>query len=275
MRSNFNDIETLVVTMGLTDPTELLDRMNIQSDFVIGNQSDRNENERVRYNGHEGVVLTREERGVGLNRNTVLSNADKSICVLADDDMVFRDGYVDTVVSWFDRIRKADILIFNLGDDTEPNYQGERKNKRVKRINPLNYMNYGAARIVFRRKAVSYQGIFFNTNFGGGTRHMCGEDTLFLKDCIRHGLRIYAVPDHIASIKSARESTWFHGYTREYFFDKGVFLSLASPRMASLLGLYFVMRHGEYSSSGLSRHEILKAIRSGIRYIRKREYNLS
>ena len=218
------------------------------------------------------MVLTRAERGVGKNRNTVLSNSGKNICVLADDDMVFRDGYADIVVSWFDRIKKADILIFNLGNDTESSYQGERKNKRVKRINFVNYMNYGAARIVMKRKAVSYQGIFFNTNFGGGTPHMCGEDTLFMKECIRHGLRIYAVPDYIASIKETRESTWFHGYTKEYFFDKGIVLSLVSPRMACLLGIYLVMRHREYKNSGFSRFEIFKAIKSGIRYIRKREY---
>lgn len=166
MKDNRNGIETLVVTMGLTDPAELLEIMNIQSDFVIGNQSDSHKNLHVRYKKHEGVVLTRAERGVGKNRNTVLSNAGKNICVLADDDMVFRDGYADIVVSWFDRIKKADILIFNLGNDTESSYQGERKNKRVKRINSVNYMNYGAARIVMKRKAVSYQGIFFNTNFG-------------------------------------------------------------------------------------------------------------
>ena len=274
MRSNSNEIETLVVTMDLNNPTELLEKMNIQSDFVIGNQSNSNESEHVRYKSYEGVVLTREEKGVGLNRNTVLSNAKKSICVLADDDMIFRDGYVDTVVSWFDKNKKADILIFNLGDDKELNYQGERKNKRVTRINSLNYMNYGAARIVMRRKAVSYHGLFFNTNFGGGTQHLCGEDTLFLKECINHGLRIYAVPDYIASITKTRESTWFKGYTKEYFFDKGVFLSLASPKMAFPLGLYLVIRHKEYTSSGLSRYEIMNAIRSGIRYIRKKAWDL-
>lgn len=272
MRSNCNDIETLVVTMGLKKPTELLEKMNIQSDFIIGNQSDSNGSEHIQYKSYEGVVLTREEIGVGLNRNTVLSNARKNICVFADDDMVFRDGYVDTVVFWFGKIKKADILIFNLGDDTELNYHGRRKNRHVTRIHSFNYMNYGAARIVIRRKAVSYHGLFFNTNLGGGTPHQCGEDTLFLKECISHGLRIYAVPDYIASITTTRESTWFHGYTKEYFFDKGVFLSLASPKMAFLLGLCLVIRHREYTSSGLSRYEILNAIKSGIRYIRKKEY---
>lgn len=269
MRSNCKDVETLVVTMGLTNPTALLEKMNIQSDFVIGNQSDSNETNHVQFKSYEGFVLTREEKGVGFNRNIVLSNARKSICVLADDDMVFRDGYVDTVVYWFDRIKKADILIFNLGDGKELNYTGERNNKSVKRINFFNYMNYGAARIVVKRKALSYHGLFFNTNFGGGTPHQCGEDTLFLNECIRHGLRIYAVPDYIASISKTRESTWFHGYTKEYFFDKGVILSLVCPKMAFLLGLYLVIRHREDKSSDLSIYEILKEIRSGIRYIRE------
>lgn len=49
MKDNRNGIETLVVTMGLTDPAELLEIMNIQSDFVIGNQSDSHENLHVRY----------------------------------------------------------------------------------------------------------------------------------------------------------------------------------------------------------------------------------
>ena len=73
-------------------------------------------------------------------------------------------------------------------------------NKKIIRVRRHNYAKYGAARMAFRREAVQSSGISFNLSFGGGARYGSGEDTVFLKECLDKGLRIYAVPYFLAEI---------------------------------------------------------------------------
>ncbi|HAZ18611.1 MAG TPA: glycosyl transferase 2, partial [Clostridiales bacterium] len=95
-------VEVLVASMHQTNHG-LLQKMNIQSDAIIGNQCDRNEIENFIYQGHKIRYLSFCERGVGLNRNNALMRATADICILADDDMVFDDGYEQKVKTWFAR----------------------------------------------------------------------------------------------------------------------------------------------------------------------------
>lgn len=267
MDNNISDIETLIVTMEMNDPICLLKHMNIQTNFVIGNQSDSDKCEKVVFNDLSGLIVSRSERGVGRNRNTVLGNAKGKICVLADDDMVFVEGYPNIVKNCFSENSDADVIIFNLLGDNA--YEGERKTKKKKNISLFNYMNYGAARIAFRRNAILYKGIMFNLCFGGGTIHQCGEDSLFLRQCLKAGLKVVAVEQSIATINAERESTWFNGYNDKYFFDKGVFLKIAHPSMACLFAAYLVIRHNEYTTDDYSKIEVFRKILKGIRYASK------
>ena len=260
-------LELLVPTMHQKD-TSLAEKMNIQTDAVIVNQTDVNEYQEYRHNDCRIRMYSFAERGVGLSRNTSLMRSAADICILADDDMRFHDGYADVVRKAFAENPEADVIIFNLVETGV----ASRVSQTVRKVNWLNYMNYGAARIAFRRLAVSYKGISFNLNFGGGTKHQCGEDTLFLRDCLAAGLTVIAVPVSIAVLLDDRPSTWFQGYNRKYLFDKGVVLSLAHPRLAVLFCLYLTLRHSEYACDGMSRMGVFAEMCRGIQYVKKKEY---
>ena len=230
-------IQTLVVTLQQED-CRLAERMNIQTDAVIGNQCDRNDLVEFEYNGHKIQMVSTSTRGVGINRNQVLMRADADICVLADDDMTFLDGYEETVRYWFQKLPEADLLVFNLQEEKPRRY----KNKKVRRIGNHNFGRYGAARLAFRRESIAFSGIMFNTLFGGGCRYSCGEDSLFLKDCLRKGLRIMAVPATLAAIRDG-DSTWFQGYTDKYFLDKGILYYALDRRLSRFYALMLGLRH--------------------------------
>lgn len=267
MDENYCDeVQTLIVTMNLDNEVDLLEKMNVRTGFVIGNQTKKDERRYITFRGYKGVVLSRDETGVGKNRNATLFNATGDICILADDDMVFLDEYPEIVKKTFSTIKDADVLIFNLCNNA---YDGERKTKKRKRIHIYNYMNYGAARMAFKKSSICYSGISFNILFGGGTPHKCGEDSLFLRECLRKKLKIYAVEESIAAISNERESTWFEGYDEKYFFDKGVFLKIAHPLLAKFYALLLVIRHKEYLTAGRNKISIYNMIREGIVYVRK------
>lgn len=265
-------VEVLVATMNQKDHS-LLKTMNIQTEAIVANQCDRNLIEEFDFSGRKCIYLNFNERGVGLNRNNALMRAAGDFCVFADDDMVFYDGYNEIVTEAFRKIEKADVLIFNIDEDGQTT---RRKNTRTKRIGILNYLNYGAARIVIRRQDVLYKGISFNLNFGGGTRHSCGEDTLFLRECLRKRVKIYAVPVSIAKLVEKRQSTWFQGFNEKYFFDSGILLSIAHPILCHLLAIYFVLKHKEYRISEIDgRFPVIKAYERGIFYSYKKKWRKS
>lgn len=155
------NVETLVVTTGQND-NHLPQQMRIQTDALIGNQCGRDSLSEFTYCSHKIRYISTSTRGVGINRNEVLMRATGDICVFADDDMTFLDGYEEIIRSWFQKLPQADMLLLNLEGG-----KARYRNTKVTRITPANYGKYGAARMVFRREAVLFSGVMFHTMFGG------------------------------------------------------------------------------------------------------------
>lgn len=239
MKEIENRVEVLITTMHCKNYTELLIKMNIQSNSRIGNQSDKNEIVEFVYKNATHTAYQFHERGVGLNRNNLLMRTDAEFCLFGDDDIIYVDDYETIVLQYFQKYQDADVLIFNLDEKRSTRY----KIKEDHKVNFFNFMRYGAARVAIRTKSIQMNGILFNTCFGGGTAHSNGEDTLFLNACIKAGLHVYAVARTIGTLTDDRESSWFHGYDAKYFVDKGMLYFLIDRRYYRFLILYDAIRH--------------------------------
>ena len=257
------DIQTLVVTTGQTDHS-LLDKMNIQTDVIVGDQCHRDEILRGTYKDHTLLWLSLRERGVGLNRNTVFMRATADICVFADDDMVFHEGYAQVVRELFEKYPEVDVLLFDL-DEAHPR---RKRITKVTKVGKANYGRYGAARLALRREPVQMAGVSFNLLFGGGAKYGSGEDSIFLHDCLVKGLKVLAVPVAIARLYDDRPSTWFQGYGEKFYFDKGVLYAQIYGGRAWMIALYNCLRHGKgrYKEWGWKR--AWKKMCQGIRSVR-------
>lgn len=233
-------VQVLVAAMHQNDHS-LLEKLNIQSDAIVGNQCNYNSIEHFTWGKSNNNItyLNLNERGVGLNRNNALMRATGEFCIFADDDMTYIDGYPQIVEKCFDENKDADVIVFNIKENQPTRYII----KKFHRVRWHNFLRYGAVRIAIRRNKVFEQGILFNLCFGGGTEHSAGEDNLFLSECLKKGLHIYAVPKFIVQLNDDRESTWFQGYTEKYFTDKGIFYSVLSKRWRRILCLQDCIRH--------------------------------
>ena len=239
-------VQVLVAAMNQRDHS-LLEKMNIRSDVIVGNQCNRDAVERFEYRGHRAMYLNFAERGVGLNRNNTLMRADGDICLFADDDMVYRDDYVETVCRAFEEHPETDVILFNLEEPVPVRYVIPRP----MRVGWLNYLRYGTARVAVRLKSVKEKGIYFNQCFGGGTEHCHGEDNLFLTACLKNGLKIMAVPAYIGRLTEERPSSWNSGYDEKYLRDQGVLYRTISRRWWRLLCLQdAVRRRRSYEAVG-------------------------
>lgn len=224
-------IQVLVAAMNQTDHS-LIERMNVSTSAIVGNQCDRNSVEEFEHNGVRIKYLNSDERGVGLNRNNALMRADGDILVFADEDEVFFDDYDIIIKEAYNEIPDADAIIFNI--DTVGVDVGRRNITKIKRACLLNALNYGAARLTVRNDSVTSKNIYFNRQFGGGTVFSSGEDTLFIADLLKQGLKVYVYPALIAYVDQT-SSTWFEGYTEKYFYDKGALFAALSKRFGWIL----------------------------------------
>ena len=98
---------------------------------------------------------------------------------------------------------------------------------------------------------------------GGGAKYSNGEDSLFLRDCLKAGLRIYA---HTVCIgeEIERESTWFSGYHEKFFKDRGVLYHFLYGRMASLLSFRFLWVHRRQMCGEIPLKKAFALMRAGI-----------
>lgn len=266
-----NNIQVLVAAMHQTD-TSLIQRMNLQTDALIGNQCDRCSDELYSFGNKHYVYFNRAERGVGLNRNITLLHAGDGIVTFADEDMKFVDGYESIIQSAFEQLPKADAIVFNI--ETIGNNMGRRVNQKSKRIRIWNALNYGAARISAKASVLRRENITFHTCFGGGTIYSSGEDTLFIVDMLKRGLKLYTYPACIASVDQT-SSTWFTGYNAKYLHDKGAFFAAMSKRLAKLLCLQDLIRHSYlYKHANLTFIKAYKIMKSGINHFKTlKEYS--
>lgn len=247
-------VQVLVAAMNQKDHS-LLNKMNIKSDVIVGNQCDFNSVENFEYNGNKAIYLNFAEKGVGLNRNNALMRASGDICLFADDDMVYDDDYVEKIISAFNKYPAADVLIFNLHEENSKRYVIEK----VERVGYLNYLRYGTARIAVRLDKIKQNGIYFNQCFGGGTEHCHGEDNIFLTDCLKNNLKIYAVPEYIATLQNVRQSTWNTGYDDKYLKDQGCLYKTISKRWWKLLCLQDALRrHKSYEKKWIDAYRMMK-----------------
>ena len=223
------------------DVRTLAERMNIRTDAVIINQCGQYGYEEYEHNSCSIHCYSFKERGVGLSRNSALMRAQAEISVFADEDIAYEDGYEKKIEEAFDKNKEADMILFNV--KVAPSRR-TYWNEGEKRIHWYNYGRYPAYSIAARTDSLHRANVSFSLLFGGGAKYSNGEDSLFLRDCLKKGLKIFASTEVIGEEKE-RESTWFHGYNDKFFRDRGVLYHFLYGKMAVPFSLRFLMAHRE------------------------------
>lgn len=252
-------VEVLVATVGQTD-LRIVEEMNIRTAARISNQADGVGLVYEERSTGPIEMLTLPDRGVGLNRNLGLMRSSADICVMADDDIRYDDDYEQRILQAFHAHPKADLIAFNL-TSLNPK-RPVRQVKKAKRLNRWTALRFGTGRIAVRREAVLRANVCFSLLFGGGARYLSGEDTLFLRDCTKKGLRIVSVPISIGTVRQD-SSSWFSDYDERYFHDRGVLYSHLAPHTAPLLAVAFMLRHPRLAQNGLSWRTAMKLLLDG------------
>lgn len=257
-------LEILVAAVG-QDVHTLAERMHLESDAIIINQTDHFAYEEYMHEEHKIKCYSFAEKGVGLCRNNALLRASGDILLFSDEDIVYDKGFAQKVLTAFEQHPEADMLLFNMRvGEARATYHTE-KFHQVHIWNAGRYPTYSFA---IRREVLHASHITFSLLFGGGAKYSNGEDSLFLKDCISYGMKVYAVPIEIGA-ETERESTWFCGYHEKFFTDRGVLYHFLYGKLAVLMAARFLLAHGSVMCKEIPRKQAFALMRQGIASVKK------
>ena len=253
-------LQLLVAAVNQT-ASELPDQMNIGSDAIIVNQTDHYDYQEFDYKGHQVKFFSVAERGVGLSRNHSLLRAQADISLFADEDIAYADNYKELVLEAFEKYPQADMLLFNVQAVPGRETYHISEFGRVRSFNCGRYPTYSFA---VRTKEVHKRNITFSLLFGGGAKYSNGEDSLFISECIRKGMKVYKVPVLIGK-EIERPSTWFTGYNEKFFFDRGVLYRHLYGKLRHVMALRFLLAHKEEMCQEISVKEAYKLMKKGMK----------
>ena len=251
----------LLVSAVDKDAAILIGQMHIQTDAVVVNQCDRYDYEEIADKGHRIQVFSMPERGVGLSRNTALLHASADICVFMDEDIVLTQDYEVQIRQAYEKLPDADMILVNV--KVAPSRR-TYWNEDIHRVNYRNYGRYPAYSITARREALLRANVHYSLLFGGGAKYSNGEDSLFLRDCLKAGLKIYSHTICIGE-ETERESTWFSGYHEKFFRDRGVLYHYLYGKMALPLAFRFLWVHRREMCREVSLRQAYSWMKDGVR----------
>lgn len=252
-----NNIEVLVSTMHLKNSKDLINKMKINQAVII-NQCD--EEEKIKdINQEKFKVFSYVERGLSKSRNKALKNSSADICVIADDDMEYVENYEKIINEAYNKYKDADIIAFYVDNVDKSLYRPKRKERK---INFLQSMRIKSGQITFKRKSIIDNKIKFNEQFGAGTDLYMGEENIFLAKCLEKGLKIYYIPQKIATYIE-NESTWFKGIEKKYFEVKGAMYYEMSSYLYIPLIFQFAIRKQKMYKDKITLFQAIKYMIEG------------
>lgn len=261
-------IEVLIATMHKNseeDIIKLVKKMNIQSDAIVINQNENwVEKKEIFFENKRITYICTKEKGLSRSRNLALKYATKEIVIIADDDVIYEEGYTKLIEQEYQKNKKADAIAFFVELEEYPkDINFIRSNKA---INKIESMKLCSVYLTFKLSAIKNQR--FDERFGAGSRYTMGEESIFLFDLLEKNKKMFYCPKKIAYAELG-ESTWFNGFNKKYFFDKGAAYQRMFGNMSFFMSLQFILRKKDlFNQSILSSYLCMV---NGIKDVKQKE----
>ena len=257
--------QILCTTMKQKDFSKL-EEMKIHSNIIYANQDCENRIDFYNNDGLDCLMVTTNTIGVGNNRNIALLYADAEICLLADDDVVYYKDYEKNIIEQFNKHPEADVIIFNLNTSTPEYGRRPTEIKKFKKFHRWQKNPYGAPRIAFRLSEIRKKNVFFSTFFGGGCIFKSGEDTIWINQICKSGLKVFLSPIYIGEV-SYHDSTSFMNDEKEKLYTKGAMLEAENDLFSFLKMYYYIFFNKNKEISFFESYRLIKAGKQGYKML--------
>ena len=187
-------LEILVSTMNRVDLLfleKMFKNVNL-NDFhvLVVNQLDLKAKPLV--SNRENVrVINSFKKGLSNSRNLAIENAMGDLCLFADDDVTYLDGFKDIILHGFNKYKEADVVTFQMINDKEELF---RKYKDQAEHDRKTIVLANSVVIAFNRTRLLQSNARFDSLFGLGCVFPTGDEYVFLMNCLSFNLKLYFYP---------------------------------------------------------------------------------
>ena len=256
-------IEHIISTMHRTE-FSFLEQMNLHLDGIVVNQGCEEDLDSYQTkNGSRYQIYSTLERGLSRSRNMLIEKSvDADICIIADDDVEYRDNYETTVHDAYKRHPDADIIVFCFSHEKDRDTRVQYT--RDIRIHMWNISKAASVEITFKRDAVVKAGLHFNDRIGLGATYPSGEENAFLADALRAGLKIYHVPKTTCfAVEEHALQTQNEDEVENYLVNKGAAFHCAYKNWFFLYALGFILLKKKTLFQNIGIWQAWKCMRRG------------
>lgn len=257
--------EVLVSTMNKKSKKELIKSLRINCCTIINQITNRD----MKYPKDDTIssqkFLSFKEKGLSKSRNKAIENCSSDICVIADDDMYYVDEYEKIIKDAYKKYPDADLIAFVV--DNEDVLHKKRILKEG-RVGYLRSMKLQSVQVTFKRASIIKNNIKFDESFGTGSTYYWGEENIFLFDCLRSNLKIYYVPQKIATLKISN-SSWNKDNTVEHYKIQGTIYYRMSNIIYPILIIQFAIRKRNIYKNDMSMFKVIKSMFQGAKEYKK------
>jgi len=205
-------------------------------------------------------ILNEYSKGLSKSRNIGLHNTSAEITIPTDDDVVFFPNLEDTIKTAFGHYPDADIITFQTIDATTNKLRKKYKKKPFKH-NIRTLLKVSSIEIAYKTKSINKHRIKYDEKFGLGTNKPTGEETIFLINALRKGLKIYYFPFPLCSHPLETSNTW---YNKNLILAKGALFKKIFPITYLIAIILFAIT--KYKKSNFTFLKFLKLLFKGSIY---------
>lgn len=163
-------------------------------------------------------VINSKDSGLAKSRNLAIQNAIGTVCLFADDDVVYKHDFKQKIITSFESHPDADIITFKMEDEHGNDYV---KYPYIKFHTTKTVSTANSVVIAFRKKSI--QGVFaFDIKFGLNAEFPTGDEYVFLRNALDQKKAVYFVPEIILRHPS-QSSGQFAGRDENIFARAAIF----------------------------------------------------
>lgn len=194
-------------------------------------------------------VINSFQKGLSASRNLALLSTDKKLCLLADDDIVYKQGFIDVVLAAFNQNPDAVLISFRT-----QNQQGELLKKypsaRKSNLSVLDRLSIMSVEMAVNNEILKKEGVRFDTRFGLGANFPLGEEAVLINQLHNKGMKIVMEPQ-VINIHPAHSSTETIANTEKYFTLGAVYTAIFGNKYKRfiMLKLLFDVKQGRVKAA--------------------------
>ena len=169
------------------------DILNAVNEIIIVVQKPENFEPEIKKLKNIGCkVFIDNQLGLSRSRNIGIRNCKSDFFWILDDDIYTNLNMIESILDQI-KFNQADIYTFRIAKDKTGNIMYKKYSNNPK-VSKLRLLQTSSIELIVSKKIINKYNIFFNENFGLGSKYPMCEENLFLLDYYQKNIKIIHIP---------------------------------------------------------------------------------